>query len=55
MASGVLILSKSIDGNGEVKENPLNEGKLGLREVIENSGVVEFWLHGQGKWVVCFR
>lgn len=38
----MLKLSKSIGVNGEVEETILDEGKLGLREVVRSRGVVDF-------------
>lgn len=55
MACDVFRLSKPINGKGEVEETPVDEGKLGLREAVGRTGMVDFWLNGQGKWDICCR
>ena len=44
MTCDVFILIKSINGNGEVKETPVDEGKLHLREAIGSRGWWSFLL-----------
>ena len=49
---GGFMLSDLIGGNRWI---PLvDEGKVSLEEGI-GSRVVELWLDGQGKWVICCR